>query len=332
MKSVFNVSPPAFTKSEIAEIARKHYTIKGDIDELFSDRDQNFIVKDSGSSSIIKVYNRMENESIIDLQEKAINHILKIEPSMKVPKQIGPTITLQKNDHSYLIRPLEYLDGNFLSEIKLSNEDHLKMGMFLGRLSKSLKEYDHPAAHRKFDWDARQVDLMKNKLKFIESSEDRKMINNFIYEFERYITPLIGKMRMSVIHNDGNDNNILTDNNNETIGIIDFGDIVYSFTAMESAVCLAYVAIGEREPFPKMISVLKGYQSIFPLSKAELGSMIYLVCMRVCTTLLMATWRKNLFPNNKYLTISEKPAWKFLKKMHQEDLKEWKNKIISNVR
>jgi hypothetical protein len=46
----------------------------------------------------------------------------------------------------------------------------------------------------------------------------------------------------------------------------------------------------------------------------------------------MATWRKNLFPNNKYLTISEKPAWKFLKKMHQEDLKEWKNKIISNVR
>ena len=48
MESVFNVSPPAFTKSEIAEIARKHYTIKGDVDELFSDRDQNFIVKDSG--------------------------------------------------------------------------------------------------------------------------------------------------------------------------------------------------------------------------------------------------------------------------------------------
>ena len=47
MKSVFNVSPPAFTKSEIADIAKKHYRIKGDIDELFSDRDQNFIVKNS---------------------------------------------------------------------------------------------------------------------------------------------------------------------------------------------------------------------------------------------------------------------------------------------
>ena len=239
MKSVFNVSPPAFTKSEIAEIARKHYTIKGDVDELFSDRDQNFIVKDSGSSSIIKVCNRMENESIINLQEKAINHILEIEPSMKVPKQIGPTITLQKNGHSYLIRPFEYLEGNFLSEIKLSNEDHLKMGMFLGRLSKSLNGFDHPAAHREFDWDARQVGLMKNKLKFIESPKDRNMISYFIDEFEKYITPLIGQMRMSVIHNDGNDNNILTDNKNETIGIIDFGDIVNSYTAMESAVCLA---------------------------------------------------------------------------------------------
>ena len=210
MKSVFNVSPPAFTKNEIGEIARKHYTIKGDIDELFSDRDQNFIVKDSGSSSIIKVYNRMENESIIDLQEKAVNHILEIEPSIKVPKQIGPTITLQKNGHSYLIRPLEYLEGNFLSEIKLSNEDHLKMGMFLGRLSKSLNGFDHPAANREFDWDARQVGLMKDKLKFIDSPEDRKMINYFIDEFEKYITPLIDQMRMSVIHNDGNDNNILT--------------------------------------------------------------------------------------------------------------------------
>tara|TARA_Y100000817_G_scaffold195592_1_gene152989 strand:+ start:156 stop:1154 length:999 start_codon:yes stop_codon:yes gene_type:complete len=332
MKSVFNVSPPAFTKNEIAEIARKHYKVKGDIDELFSDRDQNFIVKDSCNSSIIKVYNQMENESIIDLQEKVINHILDTEPSIKVPKQIGPTITLQKNGHSYLIRHLEYLEGNFLSEIKLSNEDHLKMGMFLGRLSKCLNGFDHPAAHREFDWDARQVGLMKNKLKFIESPKDRNMISDFIDEFERYITPLIGQMRMSVIHNDGNDNNILSDNNNETIGIIDFGDIVNSYTAMESAVCLAYVAIREIDPLPKMISVLKGYQSIFPLSKAELGSMIYLVCMRVCTTLLMATWRKNLFPHNKYLTISEKPAWKFLRKMHQEDLNEWKNKIISNVR
>ena len=332
MKSVFNVKPPAFTKSEIAEIARKHYTITGDVDELFSDRDQNFIVKDSKSSYIIKIYNQLEHKSIIELQEEVINHILKNEPSMKLPKQIGPTVTLQKGRHSFLLRPLEYIKGNFLNELKLSKRDYLKMGLFLGKLSKSLKGYDHPAAHRKFDWDARQVDLMKDKLKFIESSEDRKMINDFMDEFKRYITPLVSQMRMSVIHNDGNDNNILTDNSNETIGIIDFGDIVYSFTAMETAVCLAYVAISEREPLPKMICVLKGYQSIFPLNKAELGAMIYLVCMRVCTTLLMATWRKSLFPNNKYLTISMKPALKFLRKMHQEDLNEWENKIINNVR
>ena len=332
MKSVFNVRPPAFTKNEIADIARKHYRITGDIDELFSDRDQNFIVTNSKGSYILKIYNQMENKPTIDLQEDIVNHILKAEPSMKLPKQIGPTITLQKNNQSFIIRLLEYLEGKFLSDIKLSSNDYVKMGMFLGRLSKGLNGYNHPAAHREFDWDARQVGLMKNKIKFVESLDDRKMINDFMDEFERSIPPVTSQMRMSVIHNDGNDNNILTNEKSATIGIIDFGDIVNSYTAMESAVCLAYVAIREIEPLPKMISVLKGYQSIFPLSKAELGSMIYLVCMRVCTTLLMATWRKNLFPHNKYLTISEKPAWKFLRKMHQEDLNEWKNKIISNVR
>ena len=332
MKSVFNVSPPAFTKSEIADIARKHYRITGDIDELFSDRDQNFIVTNSKGSYILKIYNQMENRPIIDLQEDIVNHILEVEPSMKLPKQVGPTITLQKNNQFFIIRLLEYLEGKFLSDIKLSSNDYVKMGIFLGRLSKSLNGYNHPAAHREFDWDARQVGLMKDKLKFVESSGDRKMINDFMNEFERSIPPVTSQMRMSVIHNDGNDNNILTNEKNETIGIIDFGDVVYSFTAMEPAVCLAYVAIGERDPFPKMISALKGYQSIYPLNKTELGSMIYLICMRVCTTVLMATWRKRLFPDNNYLTISEKPAWKFLKKMHHEDLNEWENKITSNVR
>ena len=121
---------------------------------------------------------------------------------------------------------------------------------------------------------------MKNKLKFVESLDDRKMINDFMDEFERSIPPVTSQMRMSVIHNDGNDNNILTNEKSETIGIIDFGDVVYSFTAMEPAVCL-HILLLEKGPIPKMISALKGYQSIYPLNKTELGSMIYLICMRV---------------------------------------------------
>ena len=40
----------------------------------------------------------MENKPTIDLED-IVNHILKAEPSMKLPKQIGPTITLQKNSN-----------------------------------------------------------------------------------------------------------------------------------------------------------------------------------------------------------------------------------------
>ena len=56
MKSVFNISPPAFTKSEIADIARKYYKITGDINELFSDRDQNFIIKNYFIKTTVKKY------------------------------------------------------------------------------------------------------------------------------------------------------------------------------------------------------------------------------------------------------------------------------------
>ncbi|GIS48055.1 MAG: hypothetical protein Ct9H90mP20_7250 [Candidatus Neomarinimicrobiota bacterium] len=49
-------------------------------------------------------------------------------------------------------------------------------------------------------------------------------------------------MRKSVIHNDGNEI-IFNQRKNETIGIIDFWGRGLSFTAMEPAVCLAYLLL-----------------------------------------------------------------------------------------
>jgi len=69
-----------------------------------------------------------------------------------------------------------------------------------------------------------------------------------------------------------------------------------------------------------------------PLNKHELNSIIYLMCMRLCISITMAVYRKKLFPENKYLIVSEMKARKFLKKMLDEDLSKWSNQLIEFVR
>ena len=56
------------------------------------------------------------------------------------------------------------------------------------------------------------------------------------------------------------------------------------------------------------------------------------MCMRICSTATMSAWRKKLFPKNKYLTISEKPAWSALEKLSKVNLNNLSLDILKNVK
>ena len=328
MYSVFNVSPPSFTLPEISDILNIEFSINGTVTELYSDRDQNFHVHTDTDDFIVKVSNPAEERSLLDLQDLASKHIAKKDPTIKIPKQVGKILEIKKDDKIFLVRLMSYIKGDFLYQHDSRNRNRNTLGNFLGRLSLSLEEFDHPGAHRQFEWDCRRTDMINGISKYIEPNRDRKTVSHFLNEFEKNIPNLSHDMRMSVIHNDGNDHNILVGEDGNIIGIIDFGDMVYTYQAIEPAVGMAYVALNNDDPFTAIASMLKGYHAIFPLQQSELASSIYLMCSRLCITVSMAAWRKRLFPDNKYLTISEPYAWSLLRMMEQEDMGEWSDRLV----
>ena len=99
--------------------------------------------------------------------------------------------------------------------------------------------------------------------------------------------------------------------------------MIYSYSALEPAVCMAYIAIDNKKPFSLIASLLKGYNSTNPLSIFELESVVYLMCLRMCITVNMSVYRKQLFPENDYIAISEQSARKFLLYMMEQDIKQW---------
>ena len=107
-------------------------------------------------------------------------------------------------------------------------------------------------------------------------------------------------------------------------GIIDFGDMAHTFLVGELAIAITYLILEEEDPFEKIKAVVRGYQSIMPLREEEIESLIYLICIRACITVVTANYRKKLFPENKYITVTETQAWNFLRIFANKDLVNFK--------
>ena len=332
MTSVFSTNPPNFSIQDIEKYLLINFDLSGKAINLYSDRDQNFLIQSASNQKfILKISNPAEQPEILELQNKATLYIRSREPNLGIPLQIGEIKEFNKDGRTYFVRLVEYLDGQFLKDSLMGNAAHEKLGIFLGTLSHSLDGFFHSAADREFEWDVRAIELIKPRLDYLKSKSDKKIITHFLNEYEKNILPIENELRMAVIHNDGNDHNILVDKNGETTGIIDFGDMVYSYQAAEPAVCMAYLGLEKENAFTPMAQVLKGYHSCFSLNYSELKSVIYLVCIRLCISVTMSAWRMKLFPENKYLAVSQKPAWDLLRKLEKEDLEKFADRLTEYV-
>ena len=324
--SVFNSPPPNYSLEDIIKLVEDHYGFIVQITVLNSERDQNFLCATDKKKYVLKISNPDEDRAVLEMQNACMQYIKDHDSSLQVPLAFKEVKTIEFEGTSFFIRLVDYLPGQFLMNVDHHNDLLYELGSFLGRLRTAMNGFDHPAGHRDFPWDVANVDFIKEHKHFLNSKKG--IVDHFINQYEQNVLPIVSKLRKVLIHNDGNDHNVLVNENGKINGIIDFGDMIYTFIACEPAVCMAYVALEKDDPLEAIAQVLKGFHEKFPLTHDELLSVIYLVCMRSCITVTMAAYRKQLFPDNKYISVTEDQAWDFLKKMQHEDLKKWSDKLV----
>ena len=332
--SVFSIKPPSFNKTEIKKIVYDLFGLRVDVKNLDSDRDQNFYLYTiSNKQFVLKIYNSNESIDIINLQTNVLDHFQKNDSEViTAPKIIKTTDgkflgIVKKNDIEYFLRLVSFIKGKQLKDIDQKSISFYGLGSFIGIINKVLDTFTDPNAKRKLPWDVGNIDFLNKRFNIINDKKKREVISYFINQYNINILPNNKLLRKSIIHNDFNDHNIIVDNDNKIFGIIDFGDMVYSYQAAEPAVCMAYLGLGKKDAFTPMAQVLRGYHSCFSLNNSELKSVIYLVCIRLCISVTMSAWRMKLFPDNKYLSVSQKSAWDLLRKLEKEDLKKFANHL-----
>jgi Ser/Thr protein kinase RdoA (MazF antagonist) len=309
------------------------YGLKTQATSLDSERDQNFLcTTPDNKQMVLKISNPAENKTILEMQHECMKYIRANNAALQVPWMLvddGENAIMEYDLQSttYLVRLAHYLPGLLLTDVSQCGSMLHKLGAFLGHLSLAMRGFNHSAAHRDFPWDIAQTDFIETHKQYV--NQHVETIDHFVELYKKIVLPNNTNLRKSVIHNDGNDHNVLANNDGEIVGIIDFGDMVYSFVACEPAVCMAYVALEKNDPLKSIAQVLKGFHEIFPLVDDELRSIIYLICIRCCITVTMASYRKLLFPDNEYISVTENQAWDFLKTMQNENMETCSRQLLT---
>jgi Ser/Thr protein kinase RdoA (MazF antagonist) len=310
---------PAFDVESAAAVADRYFGIRASASPLPSERDQNFLLTNgAGEKFVLKIANALEAPAFLEAQNAALTHLGKRVSFCQrlVPASSGEQIVSVhgSNGATHFARVVRYLPGVPLGRVKPQSNELLRdLGRKLGALDRALADFDHPAVHRDFHWDlANGNRILSEYGVLIKDPSLRELVAQCRIDFDP-------ALRRSVIHGDANDYNVLVDPERmEVVGLLDFGDMVYSYTVGNVAIAIAYVVLDKADPREAANKVIEGYQSEFPLLENELETLWPLVLMRLCMSVCLAAYQQRQRPENEYLQISQRAIEENLPRLHAD--------------
>lgn len=301
---------PRFSRDEAARLAHELYALDANAAPLPSERDQNFLLTTvAGARYVLKIANATEERASLDAQNAAMAHVAAraaVCPRV-VPTKTGETVARVPGT-PHFVRLLTYVPGTPLAEHTRRTPSLLEdLGRSVGELDAALADFDHPAIHRDFHWDlANAARVIDERLRLVRDQALRSMVEDLSARAWRAVHVRRAWLRRGAIHNDANDWNVLVERD-RIVGIIDFGDMVASWTAGDLAVAIAYAVLDAADPVANAASIARGYHRAYPLADEEIGALFPLVCLRLCMSVCIAAWQQQQRPDDEYLAISQAP-------------------------
>ena len=281
---------------------------------------ENYLVTAKDAQYIFKTYPSTKNTfSLINAECLALIHLQQkggCKTPIPIPFVSGEYVNkIHINNQEKCCRMLSFLPGSFLGDIKPNKSLMANLGAFLADLNQKLDGFHSDAIRaRNYDWDLQNLTLNRKHISAIPDPKQRRIVAYFFQKFDLLVSPYVPELRKSYIHSDFNEWNVLAEGD-QALGLIDFGDIVYSPLINEVATALCYLSYDKDTFFDWTTPFLKAYHKIIPLKKKEIGLLYYLIATKLCISVCQSAKARLLQPENKYASVSEKNAWKMLHKL-----------------
>ena len=320
------VAPP-LAPAGAARIARELYGIDGAARSLPGEYDDNFLVGSSDSQRfVLKVMHPAREDSFVDMQCRALKHLAARAPHLALPRVIS-TREGQLYGHSRveggasrLVWLLSFLPGHTLATVKPHSSELLaSLAEFLAEMDLALLDFSHPATDREIKWDLSLAARAREYLSDISDPRRRALAERFLNLFETEAVSHFAHLRRSVIYGDANDHNVLVSSPwprpRRVVSIIDFGDMHAGFTVGEPAIAAAYAALGKEDPLVAASTIVAAYHRVLALNEHEIAAFYPLMCARLAFSVVNSAHRKELVPDDPYITVTETPAWEALERL-----------------
>jgi len=309
---------PRIDRAEIGRILSERYGLEGEIGGLPSYIDRNFSLRNRDGRWVVKIANSEETRASLDFESGARQRVAAagIACGDIVPDREGETIaTITLGDKTHLMRVVTYVPGTFMAEMDDQPPGFLEdLGRAMARIDRALADYRHPGEDRVLSWDLARAAEVRPMLRHIEDTERRDSVTGVLDRFEAEVLSRAGDLPHSVIHNDGNDHNILVEGHRVS-GIIDFGDMCRTWRVSEPAIAIAYAILDKPDPLIAAASVVRGYNAVVPLEEAEIAVLFDLIRTRLAVSVAHSARQRAREPENAYISVSEQAAWTALDRL-----------------
>lgn len=320
--SILSVAVEEISLTEAEELAARHFGIEGCASRLTSERDQNFrITAEDGSEYALRVTNHAEAPEVNDLQISALLHIEHVDPRIPVPRVLRslngePHLRLPfRHGRLRAVRLLSYLPGVPLNTIVRMPAHGRELGTHLAKLDLALRTFSHHGAGHKLAWDIQHTSDVRPLVPHIRDLDRRRLVETFLASFETHVKPLLPGVRAQIIHNDLNFYNVLVDpaEHERLVGILDFGDMVFSPLVVDVAVGASYHMNTTDDPWDAVCDFVSAYHAVSPLTPLEIDLLYDLIAARFVVTVTITGWRAQRYPENSaYILKNNAAAWRGL--------------------
>lgn len=293
--------------------ARERYGLEADGARLTGERDENFrLTLADGAQYVLKIANPAQGAAVVDLQVAALLHLERTEATLPCPRVLrtrdGNTTARFEGAGGVarMVHILSYLPGRLLGESVRSSRQRAACGRLAGRLSRALKAFSHPAAHRAIIWDVRHVGRLPALLGQLPRFEFRTQATELLARVVPALEARLPELRQQVVHNDLNPRNILVDPADAACvsGVIDFGDLTRTALIADVAVAGADLIPPDcADPAGALESVLdvaRAYHECVPLLQPEVAILGALVAARLLMSVVVHEWHVHHNPGSRH--------------------------------
>lgn len=316
-EDLLQIDPPDISEFDAERIARDVYGVEAQARRLTGERDLNFLMSTRhGVKRVLKIANTGEQAAILDFQISALHHLAATDCASVVPQVIpamsGETIvrTEDRTGRPHLAYMLSYIDGMPMANHAPLQGDAAaarQIGTFLGRLDAALAGFRHAAQARRLQWDLSLAADLRPKLMAVDDPAIRALALEALDRFEAEALPKLSALPRQVIHNDLNPHNLILGSAAPlaVAGVIDFGDMLEAPRANDVAVAASYHF---HQGADAAASLVAGYHAAVGMSEEEMAMVPLLIGARSVLTVAIASWRAQLYPENRDYIQRNRPA------------------------